>query len=396
MKIALVCPASLPAIQFGGILFLCVDLAREISDLGHNVTIYTTNLDFANDGTTFNKNLPKKEKFQNFFINRSHVWLRYSLFYVNPGMYFQLLKDSPDVIHTVGIKSFQSLIAYLVSKKKKIPLVISDQGGLTTHPFLESSGIIKKILYRIQFPIIKSIIKQAAIITVPNEYEKNIFKQFKDENKIKIISNGINLQTLIPSKKNFKEKFNLNNNFILFVGRFSHSKGIDILLRAIELLKNKQELKNLKFVIMGVDFGYQEKMYKMINDLNIENFVTVIRNPERIDVIDAYRECEFLILPSRWELSPLVPLEGFAFKKTIISTDTDGIPYTVKNNINGLLFQRENFTELSNLILELLQNTKKRNELGEMGYQMVMDELNSKVMSKKTLNVYENIKKSSN
>ena len=147
---------------------------------------------------------------------------------------------------------------------------------------------------------------------------------------------------------------------------------------------------------MGVDFGYQEKMYKMINELNIENFVTVIRNPERIDVIDAYRECEFLILPSRWELSPLVPLEGFAFKKTIISTDTDGIPYTVKNNINGLLFQQENFKELSNLILELLQNPEKRNTLGETGYQMVMDELNSKVMSTKTLNVYETIKNSPN
>ena len=211
-----------------------------------------------------------------------------------------------------------------------------------------------------------------------------------------ILRNGINLQTLIPSKQNFKEKFNLNCNFILFVGRFSHSKGIDLLLRAIELLKNKQELENLKFVIMGVDFGYQEKMYELINQLNIENFVTVIRNPERVDVIDAYRECEFLILPSRWELSPLVPLEGFAFKKTIISTDTDGIPYTVKNNINGLLFQQENFKELSNLILELLQNPEKRNTLGETGYQMVMDELNSKVMSTKTLNVYETIKNSPN
>ena len=147
---------------------------------------------------------------------------------------------------------------------------------------------------------------------------------------------------------------------------------------------------------MGVDFGYQEKMYELINQLNIENFVTVIRNPERVDVIDAYRECEFLILPSRWELSPLVPLEGFAFKKTIISTDTDGIPYTVKNNINGLLFQQENFKELSNLILELLQNPEKRNTLGETGYQMVMDELNSKVMSTKTLNVYETIKNSPN
>ena len=40
MKIALVCPASLPATQFGGIVFLAVDLAHEISKMGHDVTIY--------------------------------------------------------------------------------------------------------------------------------------------------------------------------------------------------------------------------------------------------------------------------------------------------------------------------------------------------------------------
>ena len=39
MKIALICPASLPATQFGGIVFLAVDLAREISSMGHDVTI---------------------------------------------------------------------------------------------------------------------------------------------------------------------------------------------------------------------------------------------------------------------------------------------------------------------------------------------------------------------
>ena len=42
MKIGIVCPASLPATQFGGILFLAVDLARELSDEKHKVTIYTT------------------------------------------------------------------------------------------------------------------------------------------------------------------------------------------------------------------------------------------------------------------------------------------------------------------------------------------------------------------
>ena len=395
MKIGLVCPASLPAIQFGGILFLCVDLAREISKLGHDVIIYTTNLDFANDGTTFNKDLPKEEKIQNFLIKRTNVWFRYSLFYVNPGMYFQMLKDTPDVIHTVGIKSFQSIVAAMISKKKGIPLVVSDQGGLTTHPFLVNSGIIKKILYRLQLPIVKHIINHATLITVPNEYEKNIFEQFTDGEKIKIIGNGVNLETLISTKQNFKQKYDIKNKFILFVGRFSHSKGIDLLLQAINLLKNKPELQNFTFVIMGVDFGYQNKMYDLISELDIQKFVNVIRNPERSDVISAYQECEFLILPSRWELSPLVPLEGFAFKKTIISTDTDGIPFTVKDNVNGLLFQPENFQELSELTLELIQNPEKRDVLGQKGYQMVIDELNSEVMSKKTLNFYQTIKKSS-
>ena len=55
MKIAIVCPASFPATQFGGIVFLAVDLAREISALGHDVTIYTTDLDFSNGPNKFSK-----------------------------------------------------------------------------------------------------------------------------------------------------------------------------------------------------------------------------------------------------------------------------------------------------------------------------------------------------
>ena len=65
MKIALVCPASLPATQFGGIVFLAVDLAREISELGHDVTIYTTDLDFSNGSNKFNKKLPRVEQLIN-------------------------------------------------------------------------------------------------------------------------------------------------------------------------------------------------------------------------------------------------------------------------------------------------------------------------------------------
>ena len=184
MKIALVSPASFPATQFGGIMFLVADIAKEAANLGNDVVIYTTDLDFANNASTFNKNLPKKETLDNFTIKRSHVWLKINLFFLNPGIYFQMMKDSPDIIHTIGIRSFQSFIAAIVAKKKKIPLVISDQGGLTTHPDLKSGGIFKKILYKLQIPMIHFIINNSTKISVANEYEKKIFEKFNQTSKI--------------------------------------------------------------------------------------------------------------------------------------------------------------------------------------------------------------------
>ena len=82
MKIGIVCPASLPATQFGGILFLAVDTAMELSNKNHEVTIYTTDLDFANNPNTFNKKLPREENIQNFKIKRSHVWFSIKLFFI--------------------------------------------------------------------------------------------------------------------------------------------------------------------------------------------------------------------------------------------------------------------------------------------------------------------------
>jgi len=391
MKIALVCPASLPATQFGGILFLCVDIAKETSNNGNDVTIYTTDLDFANNPNTFNRDLPNEEIIDDFKIKRSHVWLNLHLFFINPGIYFQMMKDNPDIIHTIGIRSFQSYIAAIVAKKKKIPLVISDQGGLTTHPELKNSGFLRKILYKLQSPMIKFIINQSTKIIVANEYEEKIFLEFSDSNKIQKIRNGVNLNTLKSTTKYFKKKHDIDHPFILFIGRFSKIKGIDILLHAINNLKDRDELKNIKFVIMGVDFGFQKQMFQMVEQLNIKEQIHIIKNPSRDDVIAAYNESEFLVLPSRWELSPLTPLEGFAFKKPVISTNVHGIPFTITNGENGILVEDEDYVGLANAILELVNDKKKCLEFGLSGFNLVQNECNTKSMVEKITKCYTKI-----
>lgn len=384
------CPASLPATQFGGILFLCIHIAKKLSNAGHDVTIYTTDLDFANNARTFNKHLPRTELIDKFKIQRSHVWFSLYLFYVNPSMYLQMLKGDYDIIHAVGVRSFQSLIAALVARKRNIPLVVSDQGGLTTHPDLNESGLFKKLLIKIQTVMINFIIKQATKIIAANEYEKKIFSEFCDDSKITIVRNGIDIEDLTSNTSDFKKKYRIGE-FILFVGRFHKVKGIDTLLKALSLIKDKEELLNVKLVIMGVDFGFESTMLEMINTLKIKHKVLVIKNPSRVDVISAYNESKFLILPSRWELSPLTPLEGFAFKKPIITTNAHGIPFTVKDKENALLVQPEDHQALADAIMELLRDQKKCLEYGLNGYKLVQEVCNAETMANNTLKVYQQI-----
>ena len=391
MKIALICPSFLPASQFGGILFLFYDLARESSNSGHDVTVFTTDLDFANNLHTFNKHLPRIEKMHNFKINRTSIWFSFGLFFVNPKIYSQISKNNPDIIHTIGIRSFQSFIAAIISKKKNIPLIISDQGGLSTHPSLKNEPLIKRLLYKLQTPMIRYIANQASKVIVANEYEKEIFSEFVDKSRIGIVRNGINLEILDSKETDFMKKHGIKEPFILFLGRFTKIKGIDVLLHAIKIVKKERVSLKTKFVIMGVDFGFQNEMFDMINKLKIENEVIVIKNPSRDDVITAYKKSRFLVLPSRWELSPLTPLEGFAFKKPVISTNVHGIPYTISNGKNGILVEPDDPLSLSNAILELYDDEEKCREFGISGYDLVQSECNSVRMTEQTLEIYKKV-----
>jgi len=390
MKIAIVCPASLPASQFGGIVFLAVNLAREMSELGHDVTIYTTDLDFSNGPNKFNKLLPRIEKVGNYTVNRTHSWFSVRLFFFNPSIYSQIKKDKPDVIHTIGLRSFQSIAAWMVSKKYNIPLIATDQGGLTTHPFLKETGFLFRMIFKIQDLYIKKIIKHSAIMCAANEYEKDIFLDIHKNAKVEIVRNGVDLKSLI-SKVDFKSKYNINSNFILFVGRFSKSKGIEDLIHAVNKIKDELKNSNTQLVIMGVDFGYEKDMMKLIDGFDLSKQIIVIKNPPREDVIAAYGESEFLILPSLWELSPLVPLESFAFKKPVISTNSHGIPFTVQHNKNGILVEPKNSDELGLAIIKLVKDSNLKENLGMEGYNFVKTECNCVSMTQNVLRIYEKI-----
>ena len=87
----------------------------------------------------------------------------------------------------------------------------------------------------------------------------------------------------------------------------------------------------------------------------------------------------------------MTPLEGFAFKKPVISTNVHGIPFTITNRQNGILVKNEDFHELAEAIIELINDKQKCLEYGLSGYNLVHTECNSKSMTEKTLRMYNQI-----
>lgn len=107
---------------------------------------------------------------------------------------------------------------------------------------------------------------------------------------------------------------------ICYLGRLSHEKGIDRLLRAISLLPDEKR-ERLSLTVVG-EGGLRDSVEALISNYGIQanvNLLGFMSNPYPV-----LRQMDCLIIPSRYEGFGLVALESLALGVPVISTDTVG------------------------------------------------------------------------
>ena len=127
-------------------------------------------------------------------------------------------------------------------------------------------------------------------------------------------------------------------DFFLFVGRLSPEKGVNVVLKAWEFLKDQ------KLVIVG-DGPEREKLTSEYGELNNIRFAGHQSNEQ---VIALMKECRALIFPSIWyEGLPVTLIEAFATGTPVIASDLGAMSEMITNNKNGLLFDARNSQKLA-------------------------------------------------
>jgi glycosyltransferase involved in cell wall biosynthesis len=212
--------------------------------------------------------------------------------------------------------------------------------------------------------------KAGKLISVSDSITNHLTNYYnKSADKIRRMKNFIDVSNVIidtPADELKKDFHLMDRKVILFAGRFSKEKGVDILLRAFKDLCSS--FSNTSLVMVGDgEEEYLLKKYSAENKLSVY-FLTPVKN-----IFNFYNIADVVILPSRIDPFPYVMLESGLMKKPFIGSNVDGIPELIKHGVNGLLFEKENIGDLVNSMLLILKDNSVGERLSNELYRNVID-----------------------
>lgn len=166
--------------------------------------------------------------------------------------------------------------------------------------------------------------------------------------------------------------------YILFLGFPWHLKGVDVLIRAFNLISPHFPEIRLKLVGHCPDPSVYRKLAGGNGRIEIQN-----RALPHNEAMNLMSRCNFFVLPSRTEGMPRVIQEAWAAGKAVVASAVDGIPFYVKDGENGLLFPSENVEVLAKRMRELLDNPEEARRMGENGARTVHSRFNEDEYAKR-------------
>jgi glycosyltransferase involved in cell wall biosynthesis len=226
---------------------------------------------------------------------------------------------------------------------------------------------------RIYFAPIKYITKFAdAVITISEEEKRRIRKYNLISSKSSIyvvyhgVENNFTTNNYISNQDllRVKAKYNLPDEFLLFVGRLNVRKNIENLLKSISILKNKK----IYLVVVGQEDWKSSNYHKLAQSLNIENRIIFTGPVSDLELRIIYSAGKIFCFPSLAEGFGLPPLEAMASGVPVVVSNTTCLPEIC--GIAGTYINPLSPMEISSAIDSLLQNDELYNKKSLQGLEV--------------------------
>jgi len=274
-------------------------------------------------------------------------WRIHKHFYLNPNFFDVIRQYSPTYCIVTQYASIAMQLLMYYCNWKKIPWIFwSESAGMeyTELPIIKNEKL-RHLLRHIALTPIRKGPKQIWGI---GERAVKQYSQLTQVTCIKNVPYFFNQIILQRIKRNYKNK----HVKFLFAGKFVYRKGLDILLKAIEILIEGG--KEFEVIIVGdgpdKDLINLEKDY-MTKYLKYKGFKEISEMPE------VFAACDVLVCPSRYDGWGMVVAEAMAAGMPIISTMQTGSAIDIlQNGVNGILLSEPKVDLLVEAMGEFIKN----------------------------------------
>lgn len=197
------------------------------------------------------------------------------------------------------------------------------------------------------------------VIAISELVKKNIIENYRvDERDIEVIYNGVDLERFNPENKKLyseeiRERFSIGKDefVVLFVGSGFERKGVEYLLRAVELIPEP-------VTVLIVGKGSEKKMKKFIKKQRV-----IFCGPQR-EIHKYYAASDIFAFPTIYEPFGNVHLEALASGLPVITTKLSGASEIMRDGVQGFIINKpEDIETISEKILFLMS----RDENQKMG-----------------------------
>lgn len=284
-----------------------------------------------------------------------------------------LKKEKVDIVHN---NSVISLIGMKAAYKANIPYVCH------IRELIEDGLNVKMINYKQLYNCLK---RSNATICISK------FVENKYKNNITLSKNHTFFDGIKTEEYRYIRKFGNYKNNIIMVGTYFPQKGQIDALKALNILVNEYNLKDIKLTFVG-DISDEEYYDELVNFTVINRLENNVIFKNFNSNLKKFRQKnDIALVCSSNEAMGRVTPEAMLANELVIGANAGGTKYIIKSGTNGYLYELNNPYDLADKIKFAIENTKDVEKVVSNGFEYAMKNFDNNIQSQKVIDIYYEI-----
>ena len=194
-----------------------------------------------------------------------------------------------------------------------------------------------------------------------------------DPEHVYVVAPGIDLATFHPlDRAEARRKIGYGaGRLLLFVGRLERLKGVEIAIRALALLRDRDH-DDLRLIVLGEDSrdgdeSEKERLKAVASALGVRDRVDFLGSVAHHELPFFYAAADALVMPSYSESFGLVALEAQACGRPVVASGVSGLRSVVRDEVSGYLIDGDDPAVYAERIGRLLVDPELAQQMGRRG-----------------------------